>query len=49
MTVLIYIAAATMSAATTDSDDLDSVETLVELTGVSSLANLDSGDYTSIT
>ena len=44
-----YIAAATMSAATTDSDDLDSVETLVELTGVSSLANLDSGDYTSIT
>ncbi len=44
-----YIAAATMSAATTDSDDLDSVETLVELTGVSSLAALDSGDYTSIT
>ena len=44
-----YIAAATMSAATTDPDDLDSVETLVELTGVSSLANLDSGDYTSIT
>ena len=41
-----YIAAATTSAASTDSNDLDSVETLVELTGVSSLANLDSGDYT---
>ena len=44
-----YIAAATMSAATTDSDDLDSVETLVELTGVSSLANLDTTDYQTIT
>ena len=38
-----------MSAATTDSYDLDSVETLVESTGVSSVANLDTSDYQKIT
>ena len=44
-----YIAAATMSAATTDFYELDSVATLVDSTGVSSVANLDTSDYQKIT
>ena len=44
-----YIAAATMSAASTDSYDLDSVETLVESTGVLRVAILDTSDYQKIT
>ena len=45
-----YIAVATAGAANlTTSEGVDSVATIVELTGVSSLATLDSTDYTTIT
>ena len=44
-----YIAVGTTSAATTDSDDFDSLVTVLELSGISSLAALDSTDYSVVT
>ena len=44
-----YIAVGTTSAATTDSDDFDSLVTVLELSGISSLAALDSTDYSIVT